>query len=181
MRKRFTLLLLAANAILGAQSAKLPADIDPHSYSRLPLVQRDRLDANGQRVYELLNGKDQATPRIGPTAAVLYSPDVGEPFETLNVAERKTVAGARYFEICTLIAAREFDQQYVWSAHELSAQRAGVEQHLIDAIKFNRGVEDLADKDAALIRFGRDLFRQHKVSSSLYAQVVRVVRTARHG
>jgi 4-carboxymuconolactone decarboxylase len=166
------MLLLAASAILAAQSAKLPADVDPHSYSRLPLVPRDQLDANGQRVHDLLNGKDQATPRIGPTAAVLYSPEVAEPFEKLNGAERKTVAGSRYFEICTLIASREFDQQYVWSAHELTAQRAGVEQHVIDAIKFNRGVEDLADKDAAVIRFGRDLFRQHKVSSALYAKVV---------
>jgi 4-carboxymuconolactone decarboxylase len=172
MRTRSTLLLLAASAILGAQSAKLPADVDPHSYSRLPLVQRDQLDANGQRVYDLFNGNDPATPRLGPTAALLYSPDVGEPFDQVNVAERKTVAGTRYFEICTLIAAREFDQQYVWSAHELSAQRAGVEQRVIDAIKFNRGVEDLGDKDAALIRFGRDLFRQHKVSSSLYSHVV---------
>jgi len=172
MRTQLTTLLLAASAILGAQSSKLPADVDPHSYSRLPPVQRDQLDANGQRVYDLFNGNDQATLRIGPTAAMLYSPDAGEPFEKLNNAERKTVAGTRYFEICTLIAAREFDQQYVWSAHELSAQRAGVEQRVIDAIKFNRGVEDLADKDAALIRFGRDLFRQHKVSSSLYAQVV---------
>jgi hypothetical protein len=40
-----------------------------------------------------------------------------------------------------------------------------VEQHVIDAIKFNRGVADLAEKDATIIRFGRDLFRQHKVSS----------------
>lgn len=168
------MLLLAASAILGAQSAKLPADVDPHSYSRLPLLQRDQLDVNGQRVYDFFNGTDQAPPRLGPTATVLYSPDVGEPFDKLNGAERKTVAGTRYFEICTLIAAREFDQQYVWSAHELTAQRAGVEQHVIDAVKFNRGVEDLAEKDAALIRFGRDLFRQHKISSSLYAQVVQL-------
>jgi 4-carboxymuconolactone decarboxylase len=172
MRTRFILLLLAASAILGAQSAKLPADVDPQSYSRLPLVQRDQLDANGQRVYDLFNGNDPATPRLGPTAALLYSPDMGEPFDKLNVAERKTVVGTRYFEICALIAARQFDQQYVWSAHELSAQRAGVEQRVIDAIKFNRGVEDLADKDAAAIRFGRDVFQQHKVSSTLYARVV---------
>jgi len=168
------MLLLAASAFLGAQSAKLPADVDPRSHSRLPLVQRDQLDANGQRVYDVINGKDQATPRLGTTAALLYSPDVGEPFDKLNVAERKTVAGARSFEICTLIGAREFDQQYVWSAHELTAQRAGVEQHVIDVIKFNHGVEDLADKDAAVIRFGRDLFRQHNVSPALYAQVVRL-------
>src|ERR1700730_12265646 len=84
MRTRFTLLLVAASATLAAQSPKLPADVDSHSYSRVPLPQRDQMDANGQRVYDLINGKDQATPRIGPTAAVLYSPEVAEPFEKLN-------------------------------------------------------------------------------------------------
>jgi len=172
MPTRFATLLLAVSAVLRAQPAKLPPDVDPRSYSRLPLVQRGELDANGQRVYDQFNPKDQATPRLGPTAALLYSPEVAEPFEKLNDAERKTTAGTHYFEICTLIAAREFDQQYVWSAHELNAQRAGVEQRIIAAIKFDRGVEDLPEKDAVLIRFGRDLFRAHKVSSPLYAQMV---------
>jgi 4-carboxymuconolactone decarboxylase len=172
MQTRFTILLLAGSAILGAQSPKLPADIDPQSYSRLPLIQRRQLDANGQRVYDVFNAKDQAAPRLGPVAALLYSLGVTEPFEQLNASVRKSKVGPRYFEICTLIAARVFDQQYVWSGHELAAARAGVEPSVIDAIKFNRSVERLADKDAAVIHFGRDLLRQHKVSSPLYAKVV---------
>jgi 4-carboxymuconolactone decarboxylase len=156
---------------LGAQTPKLPADVDPKSYSRLPLLSRDQLDAEGQRVYDVVIGKDQPN-RSGPVGAVLYSPAVDEPFELINRALRKSVNGTQYFEICTLIAGRAFDNQYEWSAHEVAAQRAGVDQKVIDAIKFNRGVDDLPEKEATVIRFGRAIFNDHKVSPELYAKVI---------
>jgi hypothetical protein len=164
--------LLCAAAAAAQTSAKLPADVDSKSLSRLPWLTRADLDANGLRVFEEMNGKDATTPRTAPGAAVLYSPTVGEPFELLNQAARKISVGPRYFEISALIAAREFDQQYEWSGHEPAAQRAGVEQAVIDAIKFKRAPDGLPEKDATLIRFGRALFEQHKVDSALYAKVV---------
>lgn len=153
------------------QSA-LPADVDLQTYSRLPLIQRTSLDANGQRVYDFMNGANAATTRLGPINSTLYSPAVGEPFEAINQALRKSVIAPHYFEICTLLAAWEYEQQYEWSAHEIAAQKAGVDQKTIEAIKFNHGVEGLPEKDATLVRFGRDLLRKHKVDSALYAKVI---------
>ena len=75
------------------------------------------------------------------------------------------------FPVAALIAAREFDQQYEWSAHEPAAVRAGVEQSVIDAIKFNRPLTGVPEKDATLIRLGRAVFRDHTVSSELWAQM----------
>ena len=95
-----------------------------------------------------------------------------EPIYALNQYLRKTVAGARYFELAALIAAREFDQQYEWSAHEPAAIRAGAEQSVVDTIKFNRGLNGVPEKDAALIRLGRAIFRDHKVSSELWGKTV---------
>ncbi len=171
LRLPLTFLLLAGIALVSAQSAKLPADIDPESYSRLPLIKRDQLDANGQRVYDLVNG-NQPGPRLGPAAISLYTLGAAPPINELNQYLRKSVVGPHYFEMCALIAAREFDQQYEWTGHEAGAQRAGVDQKIIDTIKFNRDVKDLPEKDATVIRFGRGLFRQHKVSPSEYAKVV---------
>jgi 4-carboxymuconolactone decarboxylase len=168
---KVALLLVAACAAVSAQMAKLPADIDSKSLSRLPLLSRDQLDAEGQRVYDVIIGRDQPN-RSGPVGAVLYSPAVGEPFELINRAVRKSVNGTQYFEICTLIAARDFDQQYEWTAHELAAQKAGVDQKVIDAIKFNRAADGLPEKEATVIRFGRAIFKDHKVTPALYAKVV---------
>jgi 4-carboxymuconolactone decarboxylase len=136
------------------------------------MIQRASLDANGQRIYDFMNAGNTPSPRLGPINSTLYSPVVGEPFEAINQALRKSVIGTHYFEICTLLAAWEFEQQYEWSAHEVSAQKAGVDQRTIDAIKFNREVAGLPDQDATVIRFGRYLLRKHKVDSALYATVI---------
>ena len=71
-----------------------------------------------------------------------------------------------------LIAAREIDQQYEWSAHEPAGRRQGLEQNVIDVVKHDRPVTGLADKDATMITFGRTLLREHKVSSELWAKMV---------
>ncbi len=44
----------------------------------------------------------------------------------------------RDFEVVILVAAREFDQQYEWSGHEMGARAAKVPQPVIDAIKYNK-------------------------------------------
>jgi len=71
-----------------------------------------------------------------------------------------------------LIAAREFDETYEWNSHEAGARRANVDQKSIDAIKFNRALDGVPERDALVIRFGRAIFHDRKVSSELYAKVV---------
>jgi 4-carboxymuconolactone decarboxylase len=162
--------VLGCGAVLGQA---LPPDIDAQSKSRLPLVKRSSLDDEGKRVFDMLNGgKVQELPaRTGPAANTMYSPPVAEAFEKMNQAVRGTVAGQRAFEICTLVAAREFDQQYEWNSHEVTAKRAGVEQNVIDSIKFNRDLDGLSEKDRVLIQFGRDSLRRHRIDSTEYAKM----------
>jgi 4-carboxymuconolactone decarboxylase len=172
--------MLAATlaAISAAQTPKLPADVDPQSLSRLPLIRRSTLSGDVLRVYDAVVGKDaqgnpRPTPPLGPAATSLYSPGVALPMNDLNQYLRNTVVGPAVFQICTLIAAREFDENYEWASHEAGARRANVDQKTIDAIKFNRGLDGLPEKDALVIRFGRAIFHDRKVSSELYAQVVK--------
>jgi 4-carboxymuconolactone decarboxylase len=162
--------IVTSVAILGAQS-KLPSDIHPESLSRLPPLSRDTLDANGQRVWDALAG-GRGMPKTGPAPVSMYSPGAAEPIQALNQYLRKTVVGPRFFELSALLAAREFDQQYEWSGHEPAALRAGLEQSVIDVVKFNRDVTGLSEKDATVIRLARALFRDHKVSSQLWAKMV---------
>ena len=118
------------------------------------------------------SGGARGMPKSGPAPVSMYSPGAAEPIQVLNQYLRKTVAGGRYFELSALLAAREFDQQYEWSGHEPAALRAGLEQAVIDVVKFNRDVAGLPEKDATVIRLGRALFRDHKVSSELWAKTV---------
>ena len=169
-------MLAAAGA---AQSQKLPADIDPQSFSRLPLLQRDQVSGDALKTFDAVvgkdaNGKERTMPPLGPQATSLYSPGVAEPMNKLNQYLRNTVVGPAVFQICALIAAREFNENYEWTAHEAGAKRAMVDMQTIDAIRFNRGLDGLPEKDALVIRFGRGLLREHAVSPELYAKVVAV-------
>ena len=151
----------------------LPPDIDPQSYSRLPLVLKDSLDAEGQRIFEAINGKEGNVPRLGPPASSMYSLPASAPYDELNVRLRKASVGPQFFEISTLVPAREFNQQYEWSAHEIGARRTGVSQEVVDVIKYDRPVTGLPEKEGTVIEFGRALLRGDRhVPPELFARMV---------
>ncbi len=169
LRSSTLALSLVLVAALSGQS-RLPADIHPESLSRVPPVQRTDLDEDGRRIWDAIAGAGRPLPKTGPAAVSMHSPKAAEPIHLLNQALRKTVVGPRFFELSALIAAREFDQQYEWSGHEPAALRAGLEQPVIDVVKFNQDTSGLAEKDATVIRLGRAIFRDHKVSPELWAR-----------
>jgi 4-carboxymuconolactone decarboxylase len=172
MRNRLiAMLTIIASAVgLNGQPAR-PADIHQVSLSRVPPLQRADLDDEGKRIYDVLAGTGKTLAPTGPSAVTMHSPKAAEPIYALNQYLRKTVAGARYFEVAALVAAGEYDQQYEWSGHEPAAQRAGVEQSVIDAIKFNRDLKGVPEKDATIIRLGRAIFRDHRVPPELWARM----------
>jgi 4-carboxymuconolactone decarboxylase len=161
------------SASASAAVTKLPDDILPDSLSRLPLVKREDLDENGQRVFDLISGPHRTTRLSGPAALSLYSPRAAEPLELLNRWLRANgVLGPRLTELAILVAARELDQQYEWSGHEPAAVRAGVYPTVIDVIRFNKDYSGLDPRDAVIIRLGRQLFRQRRVDSDIFAKAV---------
>jgi hypothetical protein len=166
MRIRLCVLLLAALPVVAQAPNSLPRDIHPVTLSRLPPVTAGDLDEEGQR---LLAARTNFTPGPGPNHITIYSPrerDLGIP------SGEKSPVGPRDFQLAVLIIAREIDQQYEWSAHEPAGRRQGLEQAVIDVVKYNRDVKALSDKDATLITFGRTLFREHRVSSELWQKMV---------
>jgi 4-carboxymuconolactone decarboxylase len=167
-------LSVATLAVAQKSSSPLPPDIDAQSKSRLPLILKDSLDEEGRRIFEAINGKNGNTPRLGPPASSMYSLAAAEPYDRLNQLLRSAnVIGPQFFEISTLVPAREFNQQYEWTGHELGARRAGVAQEVIDVIKNNRSTSGLPEKEATTIEFGRALLRGNRqVPPELFAEMV---------
>lgn len=174
IRSLVLLAVLLPAVVLDGQGS-LPPDIHPVTLSRLPPVTPADLDAEGRR---LLAARGEIRPGPGPGHVTVYSPKVAEGLGTLGRVLGVPRGdgfrfGARYFQLIVLVTAREIDQQYEWSAHEPAGVRAGLEQSVIDVVKYDRDVTGVAGKDAMLIRFGRALFRDHRVSSDLWAQMVK--------
>jgi hypothetical protein len=166
MSVRLSVLLLASLPVVAQGQTSLPPDIHPVTLSRLPPVTPEDLDEEGRR---LLAERPNFTAGPGPTHVTIYSPR--ERSLGIPTGEDSPV-GPRYFQLAVLIIAREIDQQYEWSAHEPAGLRQGLEQSVIDVVKYDSDVTGLSDKDATLITFGRTLYREHHVSSALWQKMI---------
>jgi 4-carboxymuconolactone decarboxylase len=158
-----------------ARSATLPADINPDSLNRLPVVKREQMDENGKQVYDhVAGGAGKIASPTGPASIELYSPGAAEPLRRLNEYLRRpgNLLGNSITELAILVAAREGDSQYVWSAHEPAALKAGIAQPVIDVVKYNKDVSGVGEKETVVIRLGRQLLREHKLDSGTFAKVV---------
>jgi 4-carboxymuconolactone decarboxylase len=180
MNKSALVVLLAglwiAHDATGQQSSAtaLPPDIDPVTLTRLPQLTRADLDDEGKAIYDKIVG-DGPVPTTGPVSMSLYSPKVALAFSDLNGFLRYNGdLSPRHTEVAILVAAWEIEQQYEWSAHEPAALRYGAPQAVIDTIKYDREPVGLSPEETIIIRLGRQLMREHKVESDLYAEAVRL-------
>src|SRR5262245_64425145 len=154
--------------------AALPPDIDPMSLTRLPPLKRADLDDEGKAIYDKIVG-DKPAPATGPVPMSLYSPKLAAPINELNGFLRYNGdLSPRHTEVAILVATWEIEQQYEYSAHEPAALRYGAPQAVIDTIKFDREPVGLSPEETVIIKVGRQIMREHKLDSELYAEAVRI-------
>ncbi len=166
--------------VVAQEPAGLPKDIDSKSYSRLPVLKRSDMKTDeDKRIYDMLaGGEGKTVTPTGPAAISLYSPKVAEAIQMLNQYLRfQGLLKPRDYEVAILVAAREFDQQYEWSGHEMAARRAGVPDAVIEAIKHNQPAKGFSDRDTLIVTFARDSFHGHRIGPELYAKSVETFGT----
>lgn len=169
--QKLPVILIAASAALVAYAqAKLPADIDPQSRARLPYMKSAEVDAKGKRVVDIF-GKSGTVS--GPLAFATYNGAVGAAL--LDLHDAAVTAGtldAHTRELAIMVACRATNYNLEWNGHEASALRAGVDAKVIDIVRTNGSLTGLNEKDATVIRFGRQLLNDKKVDSATFAKVV---------
>jgi len=126
----------ATSGAVGASSqasvGTLPKDIHPDTGNRFPAIKREELSEAGKKLYDTRGAADA----FGPGAIRLYSPPVADAMSGLNVyLRRKSGLEPRLVELAILVTAREMDCEYVWTAHEPAAQKAGLAQEISDTVK----------------------------------------------
>lgn len=153
-----------------ASRGTFPADIHAATGNRFPAIKREELNDAGKRLYDARGVADG----FGPGAIRLYSPPVAESMTSINdYLRRKSGLEARLVELAILVTARELDCEYVWTAHEPAALKAGLQQQIIDAVKYRRPLTGLGEKEAVIIELGRDSIGKHKVASATFARAVK--------
>ena len=161
--------------ISAASTMTRPKDIHPESLSRLPLPKREELDLQGKRIYDSVTDPKRQTLAgfQGPAGIWVHSPRLGEPIREFNRILRNEVAlEPRLRELAILVTARELDNQFEWTTHEPVALKAGLDAKTLDIVKHRRAVSGVPERESAIIRFGREIFRDKKVRSETYADMV---------
>jgi len=168
-----TLLVMAGGTLTSfAQSAGLPADINPDSLARLPFLQRKNLDEANQKIFDVLPGRRPEGVLSGPLAFAAYNPAVAKALFDLHNAAVAGTLNPHVRELAILVACRETNYNLEWNAHEPSAVQAGVDPKVIDVVRRNGALTGIGEQDATVIRFGRQMFTEKKVDSATFAKAV---------
>lgn len=154
----------------------LPPDVYPDSRCRLPLVKRDELDENGKKIYDgYANNPQSLAGLVGPGGIRMHSIPLVEKSRPMNRFLRfEAGLDERLRELAILTAAREMDAHFEWQAHEPEALRVGLEPQIIDVIRYRKPLDGLGEKEAALIRLGREAIGKHKVAPETFATMLRL-------
>lgn len=162
-------------------SASIPADVHADSWARLPEVNPANLDRASRRVYDLMTspGQGYESGLRGPLGMWIYSPEMAEGAWMLRQRVRYgTAKDQRLTELTIISTARELSNQYEFTAHEPLARAAGLEEGLLDFVKYRRpldpaqDVPGMGETERLIIQFTRELISEPKVSAPVFAALL---------
>ena len=155
--------------------APLPKDIDPKTRNRFPELKLEDMDPETRKLAEDTHSGKHFTPGLR-----MYSPRLAEPLSQAHYYLKfQSGLGDRNIEIAVLMAARGLSNQFEWTQWEGHARKETGDSHLddnlIDIIKYRKPVVGLGAKETAIIKMGRGIFDDGKVSPEVFADTVRSV------
>jgi 4-carboxymuconolactone decarboxylase len=154
------------NAVLESY-ATLPKDVSPDSRSRLPLIKRENLDDRGKKAYDEAAASNPSGVPRGVTAIKLHGSGIDVRWAS--------PLGRRLTELAIIAAARECDQPYEWSLHEMEAVAVGLEPAVIDLVRNRKPLTGAGEREAVIVQLDREILGKHKLSTETYARALKLL------
>jgi 4-carboxymuconolactone decarboxylase len=140
--------------------------------SRMQPVDPAALSPEGRAVYDKIANSPRGGVR-GPFLALLHVPEMCDRLQHLGAYLRyDTTFDARLSEMAILIVARRFNCQYEWFAHEPHAQKGGLAQPVIEAIRERRRPDNMKADETALYDFSTELVNNNSISDTTYKRAL---------
>lgn len=137
--------------------------------ARLPIVSREMVPEEFRDAFEELAADTGGTIDAGPGSITINSPEMALRRGRLtNYLRYETTFPKRIQELAILTTARAMDCQYVWNAHAPAARTEGVSDAIVDALRDNLPLPALAADESAIINYGMEFFKNHKVTSETF-------------
>lgn len=106
----------------------------------------------------------------GPYGVLLHSPELAVRGSALsNYVRWESDLTPVQREIAIMTTARRFDAAVMWAGHVRLGREAGVREAVIDTIAYGRNPSGLADEEAEIVRYVRELFEHNRVTDATYA------------
>jgi 4-carboxymuconolactone decarboxylase len=112
----------------------------------------------------------------GPYGVLLHSPELAKQAATLGqyVRWNSDLTPAQR-ETAIVTAARQLDARLMWGAHVRLAREAGVHEEVIEAIGQRANLDELAEEEAAIVRYVRELLHGNRVTNRAFEALRAVV------
>ena len=140
---------------------------------RIPLLQAESLTGEHKRVHDLVKARSHDN-RVGPPYHLtLHHPELLEKWQQVGLLLRyRTSLSPRLSELAILVAARFWDCQYEWLAHEPHAIKGGLPPAIIEAIRAGKRPEFEEPDDEMIYEYVRELQETHFVNDANYQRVL---------
>jgi 4-carboxymuconolactone decarboxylase len=143
----------------------LPADVYPESRNRLPLIKLEDLDKKSRERFDAAAASFAGAPGIGPR--------IRRYGNAVSNVQMQSPVGHALMQLAILITAREHDQPYEWSLHEMQAVAVGLTPDTINVVRFRKPLSKISDdKEASIIEMGREIFGAHRLGAKAYARAL---------
>ena len=137
--------------------------------ARLPAATRESEPEAQRDIFDEMVKGLGSVPLYGPGSVMIHVPKAHQLASGLNHYLRdESSLPKKIQELAMLVTARELDCQHIWNAHAASARKAGVRNEIVDALRDRKELPVLAADEAAVVHFGREFFRTHKVSRGAF-------------
>ena len=123
--------------------------------ARVPYVDREEMDAEGQAIYDRIR-QDRNAQQVG-------------------LQFRALPEDLKEFVIC--VVAREWNSDIEWTAHAALAAKAGVSAGSLEAVRTGKAPAGLDDREQLMLRFVYEISRKKNVSDETFASVEKLLGT----
>jgi len=137
--------------------------------ARLPTATRESVPEAQRATFDEMVQALGSVPRYGPLSVTIHVPEAHRWAAGLNhYLREESSLPKKIQELAMLVTARELDCQHIWNAHAASARKAGVRNELVDALRDRKELPAHPADEAAVIHYGREFFRTHRVSRGAF-------------
>jgi 4-carboxymuconolactone decarboxylase len=167
MKKYFGLALLGA-ALLA------PGLLAAADNGRFPSIAPDQYTAKQKEFAKVLADSPRAGNVANPPFKVYFrSPEFAvEAIKMSDYLRYGTGLESRLSELAIIIAARNWDNDYIWSAHYGAAVKGGLDPSVGADMAAGKRPAKMKDDEAIIYDLLTEIYRDHRLSDATYAKTV---------